>query len=379
MSSTKLTNITRSRKIVDSLLYQCDIIINGDKPGDIKVHNPQFFKRVLKEGSMGLGESYMDGWWDCEYLDSFFYKLLNKQIDSKVTGNFHDAVYYVVSRIINLQSISRSRKVARVHYNLGNNLFESMLDPWMQYSCAYWKDAYNLEQAQVKKLSLICDKLMLKPGMKVLDVGCGWGGLASFIAKKYNVSVTGITISDEQKKLAEDRCDGLDVVIELTDYRELQGKFDRIVSVGMFEHVGLKNYDIFFKKMHDILTDDGLFLLHCIGSNQSGGGVDPWINRYIFPNGRLPSIQEIVSCTEGRFIMEDWHNFGADYDMTLMAWDKNFLDNWEYNKKDYDERFLRMFHYYLCSCAGAFRAREIQLWQVLFSKNGVRGGLRVAR
>lgn len=379
MSTLEISKISRSRQIIESLLYQCDVIINGDKPGDIKVNDSRLYKRVLKEGSIGLGEAYMDGWWDCEYLDAFFYKLLSEGIDSKVSDNFHDAVYYVVSRAINLQSISRSRKVAKVHYNLGNNLFESILEPWMQYSCAYWKDACNLEQAQVNKLSLICDKLMLKPGMEVLDVGCGWGGLASFIAQNYNVSVTGITISEEQKKLAEDRCRGLDVTIELTDYRELQGKFDRIVSVGMFEHVGLKNYGVFFNKMHECLTEDGLFLLHCIGSNQSGGGVDPWINRYIFPNGRLPSIQEIASCTEGRFIMEDWHNFGADYDKTLMAWDENFLHNWKFHEKDYDERFFRMFHYYLCSCAGAFRAREIQLWQVLLSKNGVRGGLRVAR
>ncbi|MEQ0464391.1 cyclopropane fatty acyl phospholipid synthase [Klebsiella sp. JB_Kp018] len=369
----------RSYHVINSLLSRCDVTINGGRPGDIIVNDTRLFKKVVKEGSIGLGESYMEGWWDADNLDVFFYKILSENIDEEIPDNIHDVLYCILSKVMNLQSISRSKNVAKVHYNLGNDLFESMLDSWMQYSCAYWKDAYSLEQAQFNKLELIGEKLMLKPGMKVLDVGCGWGGLASFLANKYDVSVTGITISEEQKKIAEERCQDLDVQIKLVDYRNYHGTFDRIVSVGMFEHVGLKNYDIYFKKMHELLTEKGIFLLHCIGSNKSGAGVDPWINRYIFPNGRLPSIKEIVACTENRFIMEDWHNFGADYDLTLMEWDKKFLSAWPQNKKDYDKKFLRMFHYYLCSCAGAFRARQIQLWQVLFSKNGVKGGLRVPR
>jgi len=253
-----------------------------------------------------------------------------------------------------------------------------MLDEHMQYSCGYWKDATTLSEAQNAKLKLICEKLQLKPGMKLLDIGCGWGGLAEFAARYYGVSVFGVTISAEQQKMAQQRCEGLDVTILLQDYRDLHEQFDRIVSVGMFEHVGPKNYATYFDVVDRNLKPQGLFLLHSIGSNKTDDKVDPWINKYIFPNGRLPSVCQIAAASEPHFVMEDWHNFGADYDKTLMAWAERFHDSWPEISQRYGERFYRMFNYYLKACAGAFRARDIQLWQIVFSR-GADNGLRVAR
>jgi cyclopropane-fatty-acyl-phospholipid synthase len=254
-----------------------------------------------------------------------------------------------------------------------------MLDTRMIYSCGYWAEAETLEQAQEHKLDLVCRKLGLQPGMRVLDIGCGWGGAARFMAERYQVEVVGCTISAEQARLAREDCRDLSVQILLQDYRTLSGSFDRIFSIGMFEHVGHKNYRTYMETVARLLKDDGLFLLHSIGSNKTSIVVDPWIERYIFPNGMLPSARQITRASEGLFILEDWHNFGADYDKTLMAWHANFISAWPQLKHAYDQRFFRMWTYYLLSCAGGFRARDNQLWQVVFAKNGVPGGYRAIR
>lgn len=372
-------NNNRWQKIVEELISPMAIDIDGNGPADIRVNNPDFFKRILQEGSLGLGESYMDGWWDCDRLDILFTQILRHGLDSQMPKHFSDLLRIAGARVFNLQSRKRAWIVGKEHYDIGNDLFAAMLDPYMQYSCGYWKDAGNLEEAQRSKLHMICEKLQLKAGMKLLDIGCGWGGLAQYAAQEYGVSVVGVTISAEQQKMAQDRCRGLDVEILLQDYRDLNSKFDRIVSVGMFEHVGPKNYNTYFEVAARNLKPDGLFLLHTIGSNETDLNVDPWINKYIFPNGCLPSVRHIASASEKHFIMEDWHNIGADYDRTLMAWYDNFLRCWPNISRNYDERFKRMFTYYLNACAGAFRARNIQLWQVLLSPNGVDGGIRVYR
>ncbi|MEG0866386.1 MAG: cyclopropane fatty acyl phospholipid synthase [Hafnia sp.] len=366
-------------RIAEEMLSQAGITINGNQPQDIRVKNPEFFHRVLQEGSLGLGESYMDGWWECDRLDIFFQRILAAELDTHLPKHFSDIVRIASARIFNYQTRKRAWIVGKEHYDLGNDLFSRMLDPYMQYSCAYWKDAETLEQAQQAKLRMICEKLQLKPGMKLLDIGCGWGGLAQFAAQEYGVSVQGVTISAEQQKMAQDRCAGLDVKILLQDYRDLDEQFDRIVSVGMFEHVGPKNYRTYFEVVAKNLKPDGLFLLHTIGSNQTDLNVDPWINNYIFPNGCLPSVAHIASKSEDLFVLEDWHNFGCDYDRTLMAWYDAFQQSWPEIKDNYSDRFYRMFTYYLNACAGAFRARNIQLWQVLLSPKGVEGGIRVPR
>ncbi|RLM21263.1 cyclopropane-fatty-acyl-phospholipid synthase [Brenneria alni] len=366
-------------QIVREMLDMADIKINGSRPFDIKVKNPGFFKRVLREGSLGLGESYMDGWWECERLDVFFHRVLRAGLDEKLPHHLKDVLRVAAARLVNLQSKKRAWIVGKEHYDLGNDLFSLMLDPYMQYSCGYWKQASTLEQAQEDKLAMICEKLQLKPGMKLLDIGCGWGGLAEFAARRYGVSVCGVTISKEQQKLAQLRCKDLDVTILLQDYRDLNLQFDRVVSVGMFEHVGPRNYATYFRIVSKNLKPDGLFLLHTIGATKTNSEVDPWIDKYIFPNGCIPSVQHIAHASEPYMVMEDWHNFGADYDRTLMAWHERFQQCWPELSERYSARFHRMFSYYLNACAGAFRARNIQLWQVLFSIDGIEGGLRVPR
>ncbi|AHG22373.1 cyclopropane fatty acyl phospholipid synthase [Chania multitudinisentens RB-25] len=366
-------------RAMHEMLSMAGIEINGSRPFDIQVTNPNFFKRVLQEGSLGLGESYMDGWWECERLDTFFQYVIAAGLENKLPRHLKDTLRIAIARLSNLQSKKRAWIVGKEHYDLGNDLFTLMLDPHMQYSCGYWKDATTLEEAQTAKLHIICEKLHLRPGMRLLDIGCGWGGLSAYAAKHYGVSVVGVTISAEQQKWAQEHCAGLDVNILLQDYRDLHQQFDRIVSVGMFEHVGPKNYQTYFNVVKRNLKADGIFLLHTIGSNRTDMRVDPWINKYIFPNGCLPSVAQIAQASEGRFVMEDWHNIGADYDRTLMAWHERFKQAWPQLAPRYSERFERMFSYYLNACAGAFRARDIQLWQIVFSPNGVEDGLRVPR
>ena len=305
------------------LLSEADIAINGPNPWDIQVHNEDFYPRVLANGSLGLGEAYMDGWWDCEALDQFFFLVLQNNLRQKVVC-WKDIFTFLKSSLFNFQKISRAFEIGEHHYDIGNELYQCMLDKRMIYSCGYWKNATTLDQAQEDKLELICEKLDLKPGMKLLDIGCGWGGLAAYAAERHDVSVTGVTVSQEQADYAQTHCRSLPVTIDLKDYRDMCGSFDRIVSVGMFEHVGYKNYRTFMKCVKNLLTSDGLALLHTIGGNRSVKYVDKWISRYIFPNSMLPSAKQITDATEGLFFIEDWHNFGPDYDITLMHWFSKF-------------------------------------------------------
>jgi cyclopropane-fatty-acyl-phospholipid synthase len=366
------------RKKVEYLLSIADVEINGTRPWDLQVHNNKFYHRVLASGSLGLGESYMDGWWDCDALDEFFNKVLRANLGPKVKS-WTDVIDSFRATLINLQKPARAFQVGQRHYDIGNDLYEKMLGNLLIYSCGYWKDAATLDEAQEAKLDLCCRKLAIKPGMRVLDVGCGWGDTAKFIAERYKAEVVGITISKEQARFAEKRCEGLPVEIRLQDYRKLQGKYDRILSIGMFEHVGYKNYTRFMRVVRDRLQPDGIFLLHTIGSNYSVNSIDPWINKYIFPNAMLPSKRQICNAIECRFVLEDWHNFGADYDTTLMHWFKNFHSHWHTLKQNYDSGFYRMWKYYLLACAGSFRARRHQVWQLVLSPRGIPGGYRAPR
>ena len=311
----------------------------------------------------------MDGEWDCEQLDELFTRLLRTDIDSAAVGiaKFRLVFEHLRHRLFNLQSRDRAFQVGERHYDAGNDVFEAMLDSRMIYSCGYWENATDLEQAQFDKLDMICRKLKLRAGETLLDIGCGWGGLARFAAERYGVHVTGVTVSKEQLALAQERCKGLPIRLILQDYRELQGRFDKIVSVGMFEHVGPKNYQIYFDTARRLLAPEGLFLLHSIGLASTSQGTDPWIDKYIFPNGKLPSAREIADAVEGRFIIEDWHNFGQDYDRTLMAWWDRFNEAWPRLQSRYNRRFYLMWKYYLLCCAGFFRSRQGQLWQLVLT------------
>lgn len=356
-------------EILASLLGKADVAIHGDRGWDIRVLDREVYKRVFSSWSLGLGESYMDGQWDCDQLDELFTRLLRTDIDSAAVGisKIRLVFEHLRHRFFNLQSKDRAFQVGERHYDAGNDVFEAMLDSRMIYSCGYWETAKDLEQAQFDKLDMICRKLNLRAGETLLDIGCGWGGLARFAAERYGVEVTGVTVSKEQLALAQERCKGLPVNLILQDYRDLQGRFDKIVSVGMFEHVGPKNYETYFDTVKRLLAPEGLFLLHSIGLATTSQGTDPWLDKYIFPNGKLPSAREISDAVEGRFIIEDWHNFGQDYDRTLMAWWSRFDQAWPRLQSSYNKRFYLMWKYYLLCCAGFFRSRQGQLWQLVLT------------
>ncbi|WP_223671298.1 cyclopropane fatty acyl phospholipid synthase [Kangiella shandongensis] len=367
--------------ILSELAQKAGVNFNGSQPCDIQVLNDTAYHRILTQGSLGLGESYMDGMWECQQLDELFHRLQRAEVENQLGGvaRLRLAIEVIRQNLFNRQNEKRAYEVGERHYDIGNDIFEAMLDPTMNYSCAYWANANDLEQAQLDKLDLICRKLELKPGESVLDIGCGWGGFARFAAENYSVKVHGITISKEQKKLAEQRCRDLPVTIELQDYRKVNGQFDKIVSIGMFEHVGPKNYATYFDTVLRLLKDSGLFLLHTIGKYKSTPHVDPWINKYIFPNGKIPSAVQISKALDGRLNIEDWHNFGPDYEKTLLAWWQRFNNAWDTLSKNYDQRFYRMWKYYLHCSAGFFRSKQGQLWQLVLSKRGRRGTYRSVR
>lgn len=381
-SHQKLRPVTGSkeadplRQRIEEILSAAGIAINGPNPYDIRIKDERFYKRIITDGSLGLGESYMDGWWDCESLDGFFCKLMPTDPQDKVRK---DLKLIALSLIFNLNRKSRAFQIGEWHYDLDNDLYQRMLDKRMLYSCGYWKDADNLDDAQEAKLDLICRKLHLQPGDRILDIGCGWGGLVKYAAEKYRVEAVGITVSKKQAELAKEHCEGLPIEIRLQDYRDLNERFDHIVSVGMFEHVGHKNYRTYMQTVHKCLRDDGLFLLHTIGDSYSKVAMEPWFDKYIFPNSLIPSMKQISASAEKLFVIEDWHNFGAYYDPTLMSWFNNFDRNWGTLRQNYDDRFYRMWKYYLLSCAGTFRARCSQVWQIVMSKKGVPGGYHSIR
>ncbi len=365
------------RHRLERLLALADVRIDGDRDWDMQVHDPRLPARLLTQGSLGLGESYMDGWWDARSLDGLLFHLLDARIDRQVRGvaAWLDGLR---ARLFNLQTRGRSFVVGERHYDLGNDLYAAMLGKRLVYSCGYWRQAGTLDEAQEAKLDLVCRKLGLKPGMRVLDIGCGWGEALKFAAERYGVSGVGVTVSREQAEFARSLCAGLPIEIRVQDYRDLDEKFDRAFSIGMFEHVGVKNYRRYFEVARACLPDDGLFLLHSIGSNRSQTHTDPWIARYIFPNSMLPSAAQVARAVEGLFVVEDWHGFGPDYDRTLQAWRSNVEAAW-HRLPAYDERFRRMWRFYLAGSMASFRARRIQLWQLVLSPRGVRGGYDAPR
>lgn len=365
--------VPASARKVAELMALAGIEVNGSHPWDIQVHDPRFYQRLLAEGNLGAGESYMDGWWDVEAFDEFCTRIQRADLPNRVRG--WEAMWLALrGRILNRQTRWRARRVARQHYDLGNDLYEAMLGPTMQYTCAYWKDAATLAEAQQNKLHLICKKLGLAPGMSVLELGGGFGGLARFMAAEYGCRVVSYNISREQVRYGRELCAGLPVRFEEKDYREAaheRDRFDRVVSIGLCEHIGYKNYRAFLELARSRLRECGLFLLHTIGSHQSVTSTDPWIDRYIFPNGMIPSVAQLGKAMEKLWVMEDWHNFGPDYDRTLMAWWQNFARAWPSLRSKYGERFYRMWKYYLLGSAGGFRARTMQLWQIVLSQGDI--------
>lgn len=362
---------------VDALLHKAGVEINGARPWDIQVHDSRTFRRILTEPSLGAGESYMDEWWDCPQLDEFFFRIFRHLNPKEVYPPTTLLRFWLKNFFINPQSRQRSKQVAMQHYNIGNDLYVAMLGKSMAYTCGYWPHAHTLDDAQFAKYDLICRKLQFKPGEQVLELGCGFGGFAKYAAEKYEVSLVSINISSEQMRYAKTLCRDFPAVqfIEC-DYRDTSRynptnrRFDKIVSIGLCEHVGYQNYKNFMKIARAQLKENGLFLLHTIAKNTSSSFTDPWIQKYIFPQGMLPTLTVLSQKSEPYFVIEDVHNFGVDYDKTLMAWYENFEKNWPHLSTQYDERFRRMWRYYLLSCASGFRSRTMQLYQLVLSPHG---------
>lgn len=372
-----------SKKIAKKLLALADIQINGTRPQDIQVADDRFYDRALRQGSLGIGESYMEGWWNARQLDKFFEHIFEANLREQVGRNWRLAAYVIEGTIINMQMGKRAYKNAQKHYDIGNDLYEPMLGKTMAYTCAYWAwGAKTLDQAQEDKFELVCRKLGLKKGMKVLDPGCGWGGLSRYMAEKYGCEVTCFTPAHEQIAYIKQHSKGLKIKPILSTWQDYKGKtkFDRIASIGMMEHVGPRNYRKYIEKMASILADDGLMLLHTIGGNRSTHRSDPWIDKYIFPGGVLPSVKQLATAFEGVFVLEDWHNMGYNYNKTLLAWHDNFKNSYpKLDHEKYDKTFYRMWEFYLLVCAALFRTRQTQLWQVVLSKRGVKGGYESVR
>ena len=357
-----------ARKLGLEVLHTAGIEVGGDRPQDIAVHDDRFWARVLADRELGLGESYQEGWWDANQLDEFIAEVQALDLQSLVRRRPALTLRILKAQARNRQTVRRARRNAGAHYNIGNDLYERMLDDRMIYSCGYWRRAADLNEAQEHKLDLICRKLRLEPGMRLLDIGCGWGGFARFAAAEYGAVVTGVTPAREQARLAQQVCADLPVDIRECDYRDVRGRFDRIVSIGMMEHVGPRNLKTFFRCCDDLLADDGMMLHHTIGSLVTKNHTDPWFDKYIFPGGVVPSLAQISSATEKDWVIEDVHNFGPYYDRTLMAWHRNVTAAWD-DLPAYDGRFRRTWDYYLLSSAGSFRARALQLWQIVFTRS----------
>jgi cyclopropane-fatty-acyl-phospholipid synthase len=364
------TRASEAESIVRELFGLAGIEIGGHAPGDIRVHDPRFYERVLRDASVGFGEAYMEDWWETDALDVTIDKMMRANLKQKITGSWRMRALTVKAVLLNLQAKTRAGASIEAHYDIGNDLYTRMLDERMVYTCAYWKNAKTLQEAQDAKLDLVCRKVGLKPGMRVLDLGCGWGGFASWAAEKYGCTVLGVTLSKDQVSLGNQKWKHLPVELQLKDYRDVRGTFDRVVSIGMMEHVGPKNHRHMLETIDRCLASDGVALIHTIANNRSLRHGTPFIEKYIFPNAVAPSIAQIGRAMEGLFVLEDLHNIGPDYDPTLMAWWENFDRTYAEIAHRYDRRFYQMWKFYLLAAAGAARSRDGQLYQVVMTKTG---------
>ena len=353
---------------VKAIFASADVRIQGNRPWDLIVYDDRFYRRVISHGALGLGESYMDGWWDCAELSELFSRLLKAHLDRLPSIDWALILVYLQARLANRQSRVRATRNVHRHYDLGNDLYRNMLGRWMLYSSANWQRAATLDEAAEAKFDFVCRRLNLRAGASILDIGCGWGGFAKYAAQKYGAHVVGITVSSEQERVAREVCSDLPVEIRYQDYRELKDKFDYVVSLGMLEHVGHKNYRQYMKIVHDCIKPNGLFFLNTIGTTESGYCLNTWTDKYIFPGSTLPSIAQIGAAIDGLFVMEELQDWAEFYDKTLMSWFQNFHANWNKIKSHYSDQFYRMWKYYLLSSAGAFRSRAIQDWQIVLSR-----------
>ena len=370
---------TVAKNFVSKLLSHAGVTIGGSEPWDIQVNNDLFYTRTLR-GSLGFGEAYMDGHWDVESIDALFRRIIRKEVTRKPMVLANRAMLEARARLTNLQTRIGARAIAETHYDLDHRLYEFILGPYNQYTCCFFNQASSLEEAEVEKLEMVCNKLDLREGERVLDIGCGWGGFAKYAAETRGCRVSGISISREQIAYAREYTAGLPVEIVECDYRDLPKRFeaehfDKAVIIGMIEHVGYKNYRRIFEIVSRMLKNQGLFLLHTIGNSRMTRVVDPWIEKYIFRNSMAPAMAQLARSLEGLWVVQDWENYGHYYAPTLAHWQARFEQNWEQIKalpvkNRFDERFRRMFNYYFLSCKAGFETEYIYLWHLLMSKQG---------
>jgi len=304
---------------------------------------------------------------DCDDISEYFKRV------ARMPNRYTQILFDKVAMARNQQTMGMSLRVAQEHYDLGNDLYQVMLDKTMNYTCGLWyPETKTLEEAQINKMDIVGRKLKLKPGMKVLDLGCGFGGAAKYMAEKFGVSVTAYNISKEQVAYARESCKGLDVEIKLEDYRNATGQYDAVYSIGLFEHVGHRNYRGYFKVVERCLKPEGLALVHAITIADHQTQTEAWLTKFIFPGGELPHVKDYLTANENLLVVEDLQSFAKSYAKTLRCWRNNFRKNWDSIEKNYKGRFggrfYRMYDYYLAFCEGLFKERSGQLHQVVYSK-----------
>ena len=354
------------------------IQVNGPNDWDLQVHDDSWIREIELKGTLAIGDAYVSGLWDCKALDELVCRLFSNMKREMLFPSLQMLTVNLWNRLSNPQAGTRAKKVIDAHYEKYIDVIKYFIGPSLCYSCAWWEHSDNLADAQKAKMDLVCRKLQLAKSDRVLDIGCGYGALANHAAEYYGCHVTGITLSPRQAELATARFPSPLIEFRAMDWQSDEfmqlGEFDKIMSVGMFEHVGRKNYTIFFKRCSHLLRSHGLFLLHTIGRSVKAS-IDLWVDRYIFPGGSLPKLGDLDEVEAQNLILEDLQNIGAHYDMTLCAWQANLDHGQATGELDLDEKDLRFWRYYLLSFAGAFRVRKrLQVWQLLLAKSGVIGG-----
>ncbi|MDR9392884.1 MAG: cyclopropane-fatty-acyl-phospholipid synthase family protein [Roseovarius sp.] len=343
----------------------------------LTLHEPALPRRIVLSPDLAVGEAYMNGELTIEGDDLHgFLTLAIRNIAAQGQPWFRrplDMGRHMLRYLQQFNPVKRSRANVAHHYDLSGDLYDLFLDMDRQYSCAYFRDpAMTLDQAQDAKKHHIAGKLLIEPGMRVLDIGCGWGGMGLTLARDYGAEVTGVTLSSEQHAMANARAAkaGLSdkARFELMDYRDVKGKFDRIVSVGMFEHVGVPHYNEYFATVRDRLTDDGIALIHTIGRAGPPGTTSPWITKYIFPGGYVPALSETSAAVEYQgLVTTDIEIWRLHYAETLKHWYARFMANIDKARELYDDRFCRMWRYYLLACELTFRFNDQVVFQLQMS------------
>lgn len=355
--------------LVRELFAGAGVTVGGSNPWDPQVHDDRLYARVLRDGTLGVGEAYVEGWWDCPALDQMIDRILRARLDMVVRESWVLLSQAIRARLFNLQT-ARPFEVGERHYDIGNDLYRPMLGKSMMYTCAYFKDADTLDAAQEAKLDLVCRKIGLAKGMRVLDLGCGWGGFASFAAERYGASVVGYTVSREQVAWVKEHHAALPIEIRLDDYRNATGTYDAVVSIGLLEHVGPKNHRGYMELCARRVAPGGIIFMHTIGGNQVRAQIDPWFHKYIFPNAVIPTLGQLTTAMEKILVAEDVQNIGPHYDRTLMSWWENFDAAWPDLRARYGDTFYRQWKFYLLSSAAAFRARYLNLYQIVATVTG---------